>query len=302
MQPAGVDFGFRVGRGEDGGRRRRRRLRLREAPAGGSGCARGSAGIVDGVVGGDGLDQGAAGLQSPAEPRVGDVGLRQQHAARPPGQMSSRPAPDCWPAGARSTAMPRDSRHAAGGRADRGHLQAAGQPGAEVRAAFGGLRLEGLDGGHAADHEPGVGPGAERIEGDVEGVLVAGHARSRSAAAAAARRRPRGGRTPAPGPVRAARDQDPGAFKHPAGGRARPRPAGVLAAAPSHHGGIRRFRKRPGPRCRQRRAASRTSASSIPSRVAPTSVSPSVAFLSRTVAVPSTAQTTASRCSMLPLR
>ena len=90
------------------------------------------------------------------------------------GQMSSSPVPDCCPVGARSTLDPPGFEETAGRRADRGHEETAGQPAAQGGAPLGRLGLEHLDGGHAADHEPGVGPGAQGVEGDVQGVLVAG--------------------------------------------------------------------------------------------------------------------------------
>ena len=198
---------------------------------------------------------------------------------------------------------------------DRGHEEVAGKPAAEGGAPLGGLGLKRLDRGHAADHQPGVGAGAERVEGDVQRVLVAGEFEVDE------RQQQRLGAGAAQGgdelrrAVRAAGDEHPGAVRGPRAGR---RPArrgrrrsgsrsgsssasrsgtvpshGLVAAAVQE---AARSAMSPAPR------ASRTSASSIPSRVAPTSVSPSVAFWSRMVAVPSTAHTTASRCSMLPLR
>ena len=78
--------------------------------------------IIHGVVGGDGLDGGAAGLEALAEPRVGDVRLRQEHAAlvlRARCRAARRRT--AGPVGARSTAMPAAFQDPAGRRADRGH-------------------------------------------------------------------------------------------------------------------------------------------------------------------------------------
>ena len=219
------------------------------------------------------------------------------------GQMSSSPVPDCGAVGARSTLMPRDSRTWRVAGPIVATWTWPGSQRAQGGAALRGHGLERLDGGHTADHEPVVGPGAEGIEGDVEGVLVAGQfevdQRQEHGLGPAAG----GGRDEVTGAVRAAGDQDPGAAQGTRDGR--PARAGCGC-------GRRCCRpmKRVDPPVQEaaRSAmsaaprASRTSASSIPSRVAPTSVRPSVAFLSRTLAVPSTAQTTASRCSMLPLR
>ena len=183
---------------------------------------------------------------------------------------------------------------AACGGPDRGHQQAAREPAAEGGSPFGGFGLERLDRGHTADHEPVVGTGAQGIKRDIQGVLVAGELKVDE-------RQQQGlGTDSAQGADKVRRtvwapgDKDPGAV----------RGAGVEVSGtvPSHE--LKNSADQDAARSAMSAAprASRTSASSIPSRVAPTSVSPSVAFLSRTVAVPSTAQTTASRCSRLPLR
>ena len=248
---------FRLGRGEHGAAARPARPDRSPASVASGGAGGMRAGparigrIVDGVVGGDGLDGRTAGLQAPAQPRVGDVRLGQQHAALVAGQTSSRPVPDCWPVGARSTLMPRDSRT----RRVAGPIVAtrmlAGQPAAQGGAAFRGFRLQRLDGGHAADHEPVVGPGAEGIEGDVEGVLVVGPSKSISGSSNGLGAEPAQGRDEFPGAVRAAGDQHRAPSGHPHAGRARPcgcgRCAGPMKCVDP------RFRKLPGPRCPRRR-------------------------------------------------
>ena len=215
------------------------------------------------------------------------------------GQISMSPAPDCCPVGARSTATPRDSRK----RRVAGPIVATRRlPGSQLlrvvpRSAA--LASQRLDRGHAADHEPRVGSGAEGVEGDVQGVLVTGELKVDE------RKQQRIGahlaqsRDQVPGPVRAARDENPGALGHPH--RGLPVHA-VAVAVPSHDLMVSAAQEAARSAMSAAPRASRTSASSIPSRVAPTSVSPSVAFLSRIEAVPSTAQTTASRYSRLPLR
>ena len=90
-----------------------------------------------------------------------------------------------------------------------------GSQAAEVHAPFGGLGLERLDGGDAADHEPGVGTGAEGIEGDVQGMLVARQLEVDERQQQRIRSHPAQGGDEFPGPVRGAGNEDPGALGHP---------------------------------------------------------------------------------------
>ena len=175
--------------------------------------------IVHGVVRGDGLDGRAPGLQALAAA----AGPRCPPAAGarcpgPAGQMSSRPVAGLLARGCQVDADAPGLQLTAGRRADRGHQDAAGQPAAEGGAPLRGFGLERLDGGHAADHEPRVGPGAEGVEGDVQGVLVAGllevdqRQQQRLGADTAQ------GRDEFPGAVRAAGNQHAGALRHPHAG------------------------------------------------------------------------------------
>jgi hypothetical protein len=256
------------------------------------------------VVRGNGLDKGAAGGEAASEPGIGDVGLREQHcpsAFRPDLQQAGTglAAGRCQVHGD-SPAL----EHPPGGGPHRGDLHVAGQPAAQVHTPLGGFGFERLDGGDAADHEPGVGTGAEGIECNVEGVLVAGQLEVDQRQQQRFRAHFAQGGDEFPGPVRGAGNEDPGALGHPhpvrpgCGLAAR----AVAVAVLLHEPLIPRVQEAARSAMSAAPRASRTSASSIPSSVAPTSVSPSVAFLSLSVAVPSTAQTTASRCSMLPFR
>ena len=150
------------------------------ASAPGGGLAGGQAAarigrVIHGVVGGDGLDGRAPGRQAPAEPGVGDVRLRQQHAAL---AFAARFRAGRRRTGGRSGPGRRRFPRASSTRRVAGPIVATWTlPGSQllsVHAALGGLGLQRLDGGHAADHQPGVGAGTEGVEGDIEGMLVPG--------------------------------------------------------------------------------------------------------------------------------
>ena len=130
--------------------------------------------IIHGAVRGHGLDEGAPGLQPAAQPGVGDVCLRQEHAALVLGPDVDESRAGLLPGGGRGRRRLRRIPGTAGRGSDRGDEEAAGKPAAEGGAPLGGFGLQRLHCGHAADHQPGVGTGAEGVEGHIQGVLVAG--------------------------------------------------------------------------------------------------------------------------------